>query len=524
MVASGPRGASVILYCGVVTGRGSPVLRVAVRALVVGASLLTGLASVAHARSVGVELGRWQGSAKGGAKVVFTVEASASGRRYVVRPMVYCDSQRVSYWETSLFTLSQPDAWPISRGGALENHNTPYLPPPLGGRFSRTRASITFSASTCAGNDLHVEAHHVPAAPAVTDGQFNVALAPHDHGLIGEVADIFTRGEGALVDSDWGVYAGADCFFFHSGVELLIGADGSFTGTASSTHPPGNIGVTISVAGRFTSSTTAHGMYVLSGASCEGSPVSFTVTLGQAYQPPRPVTGGVLHRAPAPVAQLRDPGRCAKVRVIGVRGSGEDPNSDREMGELPYALAQALTQRLPGVRVTGEGLDYPAVGIVPGSANFNPVGYGDSVSRGVRALPALMRKRHGDCPKERWVLAAYSQGAQVLGDVLAKRPPGSRQVVAVVLWADPKFSPKSPSDRGGAKGWGILNGPLRHNAERPPRSWTSRTESWCNPVDIVCQGVGINHTVGAHLTYQNWALSPAESFAADKVRAAFRRR
>ena len=224
---------------------------------------------------------------------------------------------------------------------------------------------------------------------------------------------------------------------------------------------------------------------------------------------------------PAPALPSAD--HCAAVRVIGVRGSGEDPHSERAMGELPFALVETLAARLPHLRVTGEGLNYPAVGIIPGSSNFNPVAYGESVSKGDRALPALMRRRQRDCPTERWVLAAYSQGAEVLGDVLAKHPPGSGQVVAVVLWADPKYSPHSRADRGGANGWGILNGPLRHNPNRPPRSWASRTESWCNPVDIVCQGLGLNHTVQAHLTYQNWALRPAESFATAKLTAALNR-
>jgi hypothetical protein len=63
----------------------------------------------------------------------------------------------------------------------------------------------------------------------------------------------------------------------------------------------------------------------------------------------------------------------------------------------------------------------------------------------------------------------------------------------------------------------------RQLGDRPARSWTSRTESWCNPVDIVCQRPGLNHSVGAHLTYQKWALRPAESFAIAEVRAALGR-
>jgi hypothetical protein len=187
------------------------------------------------------------------------------------------------------------------------------------------------------------------------------------------------------------------------------------------------------------------------------------------------------------------------------------------MGALLYGLAEAVARKLPRVDVAAEGLVYPAIAVIPGQPNFLKKPYPASVNDGVEALKRLLLQRHTSCPRELWVLAGFSQGAQVVGNALDEHLPASGQVAAVELFGDPLYSPNSPSDRGGGRNWGILNGD--HNRERPPAAWVDRTESWCNPRDAICGGLGLGRKLSGHGEYPKLAVPRASSFAADKVKA-----
>ncbi len=55
-------------------------------------------------------------------------------------------------------------------------------------------------------------------------------------------------------------------------------------------------------------------------------------------------------------------GGCTSVKVVGIRGSGEDfGDSDLGMGPELYTLYQQVVQSLPGIQVSGSGLYYAAV-------------------------------------------------------------------------------------------------------------------------------------------------------------------
>lgn len=237
------------------------------------------------AATVSPTLGRWEGGTPS-APVVFTVERTATGRRYMVRPVVYCGADNVVSYETGLFSLFQPDAWPIAANGTVGDG-------PLQGRFSDSRSAVLrFTGSaTCLPRGARLKARSAPAVSTVADGSWNVAVGPHEHGLIGEVTDFATRGEGALIDSDWAVYDGGFCFLERSALELLVGADGSFTASINGNALATNL-VTIHLSGRFVSGQSAQGSYSLTGPGCSGTPVPFTATFASAYQRPRPSAGG----------------------------------------------------------------------------------------------------------------------------------------------------------------------------------------------------------------------------------------
>lgn len=479
-----------------------------------------GLAASAHAAVPAVHpapprIGRWEGRS-GPASILFTVEQNTRhSRRYVVRPEIYCPHHSVTVGAT-------PSAWPISATGSLSpvRVNLSRLTPPFVGHFDSERGAFTLDRAAfvslrhdgCRGAARYFTARWDPDTAIEPDGLWE--------GTSRSGIAFSTFGGGSVIDLSVAV-VGSNCGYFKSDILRILRVR---TGGVFQVSTPG-----FRLSGRFSGSAAA-GAWMITRLGCRGQEGTWSTRLVKPASPPVLAVGSGRLEVPSPrpvtrptgTAVLRRPNRCAAVRVIGVRGSGEDPTTDRAMGLLPHSLAVDLAQSVRPVGVTGEGLDYPAVGVAPGNYNFHPVEYGASVGTGERKLVRLMSRRHRHCPRETWVLAAYSQGAQVVGDVLATFPPGAGQVAAVILWADPKYSPKSRSDRGAATGWGLLSDPAHHDLVRPPSAWTSRTESWCNPLDIVCDGLGLNHTISAHLTYQDWALTPAESFAATKVRDALR--
>ncbi|HYN95912.1 MAG TPA: cutinase family protein [Pilimelia sp.] len=99
---------------------------------------------------------------------------------------------------------------------------------------------------------------------------------------------------------------------------------------------------------------------------------------------------------------------CADVEIIGARGTTEAPG----VGRILQPVAARMTAELDAaVRTTP--LDYPA-----------SVNYGSSVRQGVDAVRVELAAIAESCPDTAIVLMGYSQGADVMGDVLAAMPTG----------------------------------------------------------------------------------------------------
>lgn len=224
-------------------------------------------------------------------QVVFTVEATADGARYLVRPVVYCAPTHATFFETSLFTFNEPDAWPISAGGTISTG-------PLRGRFTDRRAVLKVAAGgTCLAPGKEIVLRPATTSESLSDGSWSVTLAPHPEGGIGDTVTFFTRGEGALIDSDWGVSdGGPGCYLLRTGLELLVSRDGSFTATINGNQLQSE-GLTLRLSGRFVTSNVAEGSYKVTGpnplSNCIGQSVSFTAVFSTPSQPPKPSTGPV---------------------------------------------------------------------------------------------------------------------------------------------------------------------------------------------------------------------------------------
>lgn len=205
--------------------------------------------------------------------------------------------------------------------------------------------------------------------------------------------------------------------------------------------------------------------------------------------------------APVTFAAQAPANGCPDIEVIGARASTERPG----LGVLIGPLAQRITRAVPQT-VRSTAVDYPAT-----LGNYQ-----GSVRQGVTALAADLARTAAACPETRFVLAGYSQGANVIGDALAGRGRAApaipaelaSRVSAVLLFGDPTFTAGEPFNvtdgtRSGlfARGSGLL------------AVVADRTQSFCNRNDRFCQG---GTSVAAHLDYSRF-LADATEFATARL-------
>ncbi|WP_036527063.1 cutinase family protein [Nocardia sp. CNY236] len=149
-----------------------------------------------------------------------------------------------------------------------------------------------------------------------------------------------------------------------------------------------------------------------------------------------------------PEPPTSQPASCPDVQVISVPGtwesaSDDDPyNPTANPASLMLAISEPIVQRFPG--------DRAQVYTVPYVAQFsNPIAippdgqqsYNDSRSEGTQRMVDFMVDRHEYCPLTSYVLAGFSQGAVIAGDVAAQigadqGPVPADRVLGVMLLAD----------------------------------------------------------------------------------------
>lgn len=223
---------------------------------------------------------------------------------------------------------------------------------------------------------------------------------------------------------------------------------------------------------------------------------------------------------------------CPAVRMIGVRGSGETD----DFGTPVRAFRDALGELTPDV--ASEYIDYPAVGVgfdSPGhawntiTARMNEAPYTDSVRTGVAQLNARIMDTVSRCgSKTRFILAGYSQGAQVIGDYLTSAegratllPQGqpSRLLVAV-YFGDPKFNGSKGNEQGLARYSSFTTGRSGVLHARDGSAYRGyRVESFCRRNDAICQGepawIDAGLSISPHEHYQEfeayWAANRVAS-------------
>jgi len=192
-------------------------------------------------------------------------------------------------------------------------------------------------------------------------------------------------------------------------------------------------------------------------------------------------TGGLVALGAAPASAA-----CSPVEVVAARGTFEPGRLGVIVGDPVF---KALQGRFPKKKLSAHPVDYPA--------DASPT----SPRKGVQALVKHVTKQARACPKQKFVLVGYSQGAMVVTGALGgavgggtKLPKNTHaKITAILLFGNPN---RMAGKSGVAK------------------KFAGRTLDICKKGDPVCGG-GTN--MAAHLAYRSDA-DRAARFAAEKIR------
>lgn len=220
---------------------------------------------------------------------------------------------------------------------------------------------------------------------------------------------------------------------------------------------------------------------------------------------------------------------CSSVEMVFARGSGQELEAEefsRFYEQLDSRINHPLTLNFYELGSQKQGnYQYPAVNVSKLS-NGNAAGawfsagegndYGRSVDQGVGELHHYLQKRSADCARSVFVVAGYSQGAQVVGTTLHRLSADVRQrIVHVGLFGDPKlhlpegegFYP--PACRGEQMSiyrrvianCNVDNGSLGARKPYLPDDIQARTGLWCFMDDFVCGSSKNPFTTKGHGMY-----------------------
>ncbi|KAH6716005.1 cutinase [Leptodontidium sp. MPI-SDFR-AT-0119] len=197
---------------------------------------------------------------------------------------------------------------------------------------------------------------------------------------------------------------------------------------------------------------------------------------------------------------------CATgVHIIVARASTEKPGEG-----IIGAVATQVQQAVPGS--DSEAVDYPAT-----LANYTT-----SEGLGVSGMTKLIESYAARCPSSKVALMGYSQGAQVIGDVMCgtseanfnSTPPLSaalsKNIIAIIQMGDPTHIPNLPQDVGNSTRAGIF-----------PRPNTTAcaaiepiTKSFCTADDRFCDS---GNSIPVHLSYVREFGTQAKDFVVQRA-------
>ena len=198
---------------------------------------------------------------------------------------------------------------------------------------------------------------------------------------------------------------------------------------------------------------------------------------------------------------------CAELEFVWVRGSDQELGTSGEWGAYKDNMKNQIEWKRVKVNYKFFEVDYPAVGVDPLRAteawvsNGSGGGYGDSVKAGVAKLTDHIRRQSAGCPAEKFVIAGYSQGAQVIVESLGKLD--ASKVIYVALLGEPKlflpegYAPFGIADACSGKNKSVYRawapncytyvGSLGRRNPYVTGAWNSnKVGLYCNANDFIC--------------------------------------
>jgi acetylxylan esterase len=214
--------------------------------------------------------------------------------------------------------------------------------------------------------------------------------------------------------------------------------------------------------------------------------------------------------ATTPAGAVPSSSGCAAVSIITARASTEAAG-EGITGALVTQVVNASKQT-----VSRASVSYPA------SLN----NYANSQAQGVSAAKTQLTNLVNSCPNTKVVLLGYSQGANVVGDVLGGGGGGSlgattapiadniaSHVAAEVTFGDPRHVVNGPNFNVGTAN---ANGLFPRTAAQVQKlnTFSGRIQAFCDNNDTFCDS---GNSVQVHLTYLNRYQNQAATFILGKV-------
>lgn len=224
------------------------------------------------------------------------------------------------------------------------------------------------------------------------------------------------------------------------------------------------------------------------------------------------VVSPLLLAAPAALAQETGTGSCTDVHIFIARGWNEPYPGRHEK------LVNDICADVSGLSCDYEDIVYPAA-----SSD-----YCNAVSTGSNNGKQQIEAYYAKCPDSKLVLSGYSQGANIIGDILTSgncesstgldsASGASCNIAAALLFGDPLHQPNKPYnylDGNAGQGTG---GPRSEASNQILDGYTPRLRSYCAKDDLVCApGQGAD-TVDAHTNYFDVYSQDAASWVAELV-------
>ncbi len=246
---------------------------------------------------------------------------------------------------------------------------------------------------------------------------------------------------------------------------------------------------------------------------------------------------------------IADDKSCVTIETVFARGSGQtlsENESKRFKNQMETAIKKPHTQSFYELGTAKHNNNqYPAVD-VSNWRNGNAVGaaissgaafdYGKSVNQGVNELKAHLAERYNKCKSSNtyFVLAGYSQGAQVMGQSLQSLNVEIRsRILFVGLFGDPKlYLPEGIGVRPPAcRGEGLSlyrrtianckvdGGSLGSRIPYLPNDMLRKTGLWCYAKDFICGSSKFVGDVEGHGQYagKDKAIDQAVIEAVDRL-------